>query len=252
MQPGCHLHAELLMDRLVGLDDVSFGYGRSKKLALSDVTLDLYPGVTGLVGLNGAGKSTLLHLIAGILRPKSGTVEWESDTNSPRVSLLPQATRMPRGFTVRQFLEYGAWLQGASPGQAAHLVPGALDLVGLQGYEARRCTSLSGGEQRRLAFANSISRRPSVLLLDEPTTGLDPDQRIRMRKAIAAVEESSAVLISSHLIEDILAVANRIVIIRSGRVTMDSPTDGVLELLADSGGADREEAFVRLLDAEKV
>lgn len=244
------------MGSRVRLSGVTFRYPRAKATALSDVSFEVGPGITGLVGLNGAGKSTLLNILATVHRPSSGSITWTNDGSQflsrrqmrTQVSLMPQSVVLPRSFTAAGFLQYGGWLQGLTARQASTRAENLLDTVDLAGQAGVRCTQLSGGQQRRLVFANALAKRPGLLLLDEPTTGLDPQQRLIMRETIRAAAVDCCVIMSSHLLEDVMSLATHLVVLSSGRTVFCGPAEQLETLLAGQG----EEGFVRFLSKGSV
>jgi ABC-2 type transport system ATP-binding protein len=215
-------------------------YGRVE--ALAGVDLELRPGVTGLLGPNGAGKSTLLRILATLLAPTSGSVwvdRWDALSLRERVEVrrrlgyLPQDLGLYPRFTVFEFVDYLAILKELKePADRHRRVRAALDAVGLGDLAGRRNKTLSGGMRRRVGIAQAIVADPALLLLDEPTTGLDPEQRTRFRELIADLGEQRTVLLSTHLVEDIAAICRSVVVLWQGRVRF-AGTPAELRDLAD-------------------
>ncbi len=208
------------------LDSVSRSFGRAA--ALTDVSLDIGPGITGLLGPNGAGKTTLLRILATVLEPSQGTVRagrWDPSRPADRTEVrrqlgyLPQDLGLYPRFTVFEFVDYMAILKEiADPADRHRRVQAALTAVGLQDRARSRIRTLSGGMKRRVGIAQAIVADPGLLLLDEPTTGLDPEQRIRFRQLIARLGEHRTVLLSTHLVEDVAAICGKVVVLWEGRV----------------------------------
>jgi len=205
------------------VSEVAFTYG--SVTALDDVSFELDPGVTALLGVNGAGKSTLLSVCAGILPPGTGTVEVSSRSLYSRrerraalasVSLMPQLTSFPSNLTALDVVTYSGWLKGMPGGLAARRARECLSSVGLEARMDRKCGALSGGMIRRIALAQALVSQPAVVLLDEPSTGLDPEQRRGMVELIRGL--SSTVLLSSHVVEDVEDLAQQVIILDGGRV----------------------------------
>jgi ABC-2 type transport system ATP-binding protein len=208
--------------------------------ALAGVSVRLEPGVTALVGVNGAGKSTLLNAMAGVLRPASGRVEVGGiDVYGRRrrvamaqVALMPQLATFPRSMTSLEVVTHVSWMRGGSASAARQRALAALDRVGLADRSTAPMKSLSGGMSRRVALAQAIVNEPDVLLLDEPSTGLDPVQRRAMVAMIGELD--GCVVLSSHVMEDVSDVADRVVVLHEGTVRFDGSVDE-LRSLAPSG-----------------
>ncbi|WP_183407709.1 ABC transporter ATP-binding protein [Nocardioides marmoriginsengisoli] len=241
--------------------DLSHRYGRHD--ALIDVTFSLAPGVTGLVGVNGAGKSTLLRLLSTTLLPRSGSLTlFGSDPAHQladvrrRIGYMPQSLDIPGGLGVRDFLAYMAWLRGYGRRQRPDLIDQALVATDLTGRGRSRVGSLSGGMLRRLLLAQAVLGEPELLVLDEPTAGLDPEQRVRVRELIGRTRPDCATVVSSHLIEDLVPVARRVLMLDGGQLVFDGSIDelgarGAGLVAAGSGLSAHEAAFLSLL-SERV
>ncbi len=230
--------------------ECSHRYGTGP-LVLDSIDLSFRSGVTGLVGINGAGKSTLLGVIAGVLRPHSGSAEvrgfglYGPDRRRAlaEVGFMPQSFEPPAGATVLEVVSYLGWLRGLSASQARNAAEDAMEMVGLAERRKARVRELSGGMRRRLAFAQAIVTDPPVLLLDEPTTGLDPEQRAALREIVGRPGGRSVTVVSSHLMEDISSLASDLVVLEQGRVIFDAP----MAVFADLPGASDEERLLHLL-----
>jgi ABC-2 type transport system ATP-binding protein len=216
-------------------------FGRTR--ALDSVDLEAGPGVTGLLGPNGAGKTTLLRMIATVLAPDRGTVTLlGGDPSRPedrtrireRLGYLPQDAGFHRGFTVFEFIDYVAILKMMTDRRARHDdVRRVIALTGLASVSAKRIRALSGGMRRRVGLAQALLGDPDLLVLDEPTVGLDPEQRLRFREMISQAGEGRTVVMSSHQTEDIAALCARIAVIHQGRTRFTgTPT----ELTAQAAG----------------
>ena len=225
----------------VSLRGVGRRFGSAR--ALSDVSLDLAPGVTGLLGPNGAGKTTLLRVLATALPPSEGdlavlgldpAVPTERTEIRRRLGYLPQEIGFPRGFTAFAFVDYIAVLkEWTRPDERHTEVRRVLDLVGLGGVAARRLRAMSGGQRRRVALAQALLGAPEVLILDEPTTGVDPEQRAALRTVLAELARTSTVVLSTHQTEDVAALCDRVVVLDEGRVRFDGQ---VTELVGRAAG----------------
>lgn len=215
--------------------------GLSKKydqlVALDDVTFALEDGITALVGVNGAGKSTLLTTLAGALRPGQGrVVVGGNDAYSRRsrkealrhVALVPQLPQFPKNLRAEEVVAYLAWMRGVPSRECMSRAREALDHVGLTARARTKVGALSGGMQRRVALAQALASRADVLLLDEPSTGLDPQQRRAMVDLLRDLP--GTVFISSHVMEDVAELANRVIVLDAGKVRFDGTLDGLRAL----------------------
>jgi ABC-2 type transport system ATP-binding protein len=204
--------------------------------ALQGIELDLGPGITGLLGPNGAGKTTLIRILATLLAPNSGTVRLDGlDPSSSRQRLdirrrlgyLPQDLGLYPRFTVFEFVDYIAILKELKDRKQRHRkVRTALDAVGMSELAGRRIKTLSGGMARRVGIAQALVADPDLLLLDEPTAGLDPELRARFRELVANLGRDRQVVLSTHLVEDVAAICTAVVVMWEGRVVFSgSPAE---------------------------
>ena len=211
--------------------------------ALTGVDVDLYPGVVGLLGPNGAGKSTLLRMLATVLGADTGTVRilgrdpavgGDRTAIRRRLGYLPQELGYPRGFTAYGFLDYMAVLkEWDDPEQRRAEVRRVLEQVDLADRSTKRIRALSGGQRRRVGLAQALLGSPDLLVLDEPTNGLDPEQRVSLRTVLAEVGRRATVLIATHQTEDVAALCERVVVLDGGAVRFDGP---VRELVGTADG----------------
>jgi ABC-2 type transport system ATP-binding protein len=198
------------------------------KVALAGVDVDLAPGITGLLGPNGAGKTTLLRILATVSGADQGTVDLlghDPTTNDGRLAVrrrlgyLPQEPGFHRSFSAFEFVDYVAILKEWGDRRARHdEVRRVLALVGLEAVMGTAIRKLSGGMRRRVAIAQALLGDPDLLVLDEPTAGLDPEQRLRFRELLSAVAARSTVLLSTHQTDDVAALCNRVVVLLAGTV----------------------------------
>jgi ABC-2 type transport system ATP-binding protein len=219
----------------ISLRDVGRTFGATR--ALAGVSLDLEPGVTGLLGPNGAGKTTLLRLLATALPPTHGQlgvlgldpqVPGERTRIRRQLGYLPQEIGLPRGFSAFAFVDYIALLKEWTQPATRHAeVRRVLGLVGLSGLSAKRIRAMSGGQRRRVALAQALLGSPPVLILDEPTTGVDPEQRVTLRAVLAEIARTSVVVLSTHQTEDVAALCERVIVLEGGRVRYDGPVTGL-------------------------
>jgi ABC-2 type transport system ATP-binding protein len=214
-----------------------------RRMAVDGLTLSMGTGVHGLLGPNGAGKTTLIRALATVLRPASGSLELLGQSVEGRVDqrelrrrigYLPQEFGYYKRFTVREFVEYMAWLKEVSKKDVPAAVQRAVERVGLADRADDRMKTLSGGMLRRAGIAQAIVNDPDVLLLDEPTVGLDPAQRLRFRELLQELGVDSCVVVSTHLVEDVAAACTDVVLIADGKLVFQGTPDQV----AAAGGPD--------------
>ncbi|MDJ1134838.1 ABC transporter ATP-binding protein [Streptomyces iconiensis] len=199
--------------------------------ALDSVSFTLGSGVTGLLGPNGAGKTTLLRTLATALAPDAGRIEvLGRDPADPaqrtgirrRLGFLPQDPGLHPHFTAFEFVDYVAILKEITDRRRRHdEVRRVLEAVGLGAERGKRVKALSGGMRQRVALAAALAGDPAFLVLDEPTVGLDPEQRMRFRELVAGLGEGRTVLLSTHQTEDVAALCHRVVVLDHGAVTFD-------------------------------
>jgi ABC-2 type transport system ATP-binding protein len=218
--------------------DISFSYG--KKVALSGVNITLTLGVTGLLGRNGAGKSTFMEILATVKKPCNGSVIIDGtpvvgikgiSQARQRLGYLPQKFDLMLSSSCLRNVAYSAWCRGMNGSDAVDAAQWALGIVGLDQRSEDRAGKLSGGQRQRLGIACALVHRPSILLLDEPTVGLDPVQRREVRSYLAAIAQTTCVLISTHIIEDLTEPGTSIAVVRQGRIVYhgihDYASDGM-------------------------
>ena len=210
----------------------------SQKTAAGNISVTLKPGVIGLLGANGAGKTTLMRIICGVLNPTEGSVSFDGIDVSEEMyrdalGYLPQDFGYYPTFTGRDFLMYMAALKGLSKSEAKRKCEELLKKVNLEKEAGKKIKSYSGGMKQRLGIAQALLNDPKILILDEPTAGLDPKERVRFRNMIAEVGKDSIVLLSTHIVSDIEHIADRVLIMKDGRIIWDGDKDGVPENLEE-------------------
>ncbi|WP_407287345.1 ABC transporter ATP-binding protein [Streptomyces sp. BP-8] len=217
-----------------------------RTVALDGIDLDFSPGVHGLLGPNGAGKTSLIRVLATVARPDGGRVELlghnlsghrELAAARRRLGYLPQDFGYYPGFTVREFVAYVAWLKEMPGAEAGAAVERAVARVGLTDRIDAKVKMLSGGMVRRVGIAQAIVNDPAVLLLDEPTAGLDPEQRVEFRSLLQELGGESTVVVSTHLVEDVAVACTEVTLVESGQVAYRGTPASLAELGESVDGA---------------
>jgi ABC-2 type transport system ATP-binding protein len=210
--------------------------------ALAGVGLSAGRGVTGLLGPNGAGKTTLLRILATVLAPDRGRLLLLGhDPGTPagrlairrRLGYLPQEPGFHRGMTVFDFVDYVAILKEMTDRRARHdEVRRVIELAGLAQVSGKRIRALSGGMRRRVGLAQALLGDPDLVILDEPTAGLDPEQRLRFREIVSRIGEGRTVILSTHQTEDVAAVCQTVMVLHQGRCLFTGTPAGLIEQAA--------------------
>ena len=207
------------------------------KLAVDRISFDLTEGVTGLLGANGAGKTTLMRMMSGILTPTGGEISADgipvqAESYRALLGYLPQDFGYYPEFTAKEFLEYFAALKGIERKKAKEKTKELLELVGLSDVAGKKIKTFSGGMKQRAGIAQALLNDPKILILDEPTAGLDPKERVRFRTLIEELGKNSIVLLSTHIVSDIEHIADRIIMMKDGALVWQgrqSDVEGDLE-----------------------
>ncbi len=226
-----------------------------EKLALDKVSLELKPGIYGLLGPNGAGKSTLMNIVTGNLKPDGGQVLWNGkDIKSlgaqyrSLIGYAPQQQGLYDAFTGKRFLAYMATLKGISKKEMYGEIARVLSYVNMTEAANRPIGTYSGGMKQRILIAQAILGDPKLIVLDEPTAGLDPKERVRIREQIAELAGDKVILISTHVVSDIEPIAKEIILIKSGKI-MDKDT--VEHLCTKHGRVNGlEELYMRIFEED--
>lgn len=230
------------------LDRVSKQY--QNIIAADRISLELGVGVSGLLGANGAGKTTLMRMICGILKPTSGSISFDGTDVSEELyrdvlGYLPQNFGYYPSFTGRDFLLYVAALKGLDKKAAQRKSAELLKSVNLEEAADRKIRTYSGGMKQRLGIAQALLNDPKLIVLDEPTAGLDPKERVRFRNMIAELGKESVVLLSTHIVSDVEQIADRILMMRDGQIIWDGSKNNIPDdlesfYLKEFGGAEDE------------
>ena len=223
------------------VENVSKKY-RNGVQALNGFNLELGPGVLGLLGPNGAGKSTLMSILATITLPSSGRVLWDDGSVSRDLARQPNALRAVLGFLPQdfgvypnlnavEFLEYLAAMKGLAGNTARKRIDELLTLVNLQSAKMRKLGSYSGGMRQRVGIAQALLNDPKLLIVDEPTAGLDPEERVRFRNLLSDLSRDRIVILSTHIVSDVELTADRIALVANGRLVTCQTPDELLQSL---------------------
>ncbi|HUZ37615.1 MAG TPA: ABC transporter ATP-binding protein [Streptosporangiaceae bacterium] len=209
----------------VEITDLTRRFGRNQ--AVAGVSLRAGPGVFGLLGPNGAGKTSLLRMMATVIQPSSGELRLlgrdpgaygQRKQIRRRLGYLPQNLGYYPAFTVVEFVEYFALLKEMPPAQVPGAVAAAVEKVGLGDRARAKLRTLSGGMLRRVGIAQAIVNEPELLLLDEPTAGLDPEQRVAFRSLMRDLGQRATVVVSTHLVEDVGAACAQVALMNQGKI----------------------------------
>ena len=194
-------------------------------MAVNGISYTMTPGVYGLLGVNGAGKTTLMRMLCTLLSPTEGRITWDGEDifqmgerYRKLLGYLPQEFGFYPDFTVQQYLEYIASIKGLRPVTARQRIRELLKQVGMEQMKSRKMKKLSGGMKRRVGIAQALLNDPAILILDEPTAGLDPGERIRFRNLISEMARDRLVLLSTHIVSDVEYIAKEILLMRNGRL----------------------------------
>lgn len=205
------------------LKDINKKYG--SKYALKDLNVEFKDGVYGILGANGAGKTTLINIMIGLLQQTSGEVCLDGKSIKKmgtdylgKIGYLPQYPQFYSNFYVKEFLNYMCSIKDVPKKEIKERVDSVIEQVNLQEHVKKKIGELSGGMRQRLGIAQAILNNPEILILDEPTAGLDPGERIRFRNIISKLSKNRMVLVSTHIVSDIEYIANEIIILQEGRL----------------------------------
>lgn len=237
---------------MLRLNNVTMRYG--KKLALDQVNLTLTEGIYGLLGPNGAGKSTMMNLITENLTPTTGSITWNGTeirslgaSYRALLGYAPQQQGLYDSFTGHRFLSYMATLKGIARKDMAAELQRVLAYVNLTDAADRPIGGYSGGMKQRILLAQAILGDPKLLILDEPTAGLDPKERVRIRENIKAISNGKLILVSTHVVSDIQSIADQILLLKNGQLLAQ---DTVEHLCQQYQTDNLEDVYLQLFQEE--
>ncbi|MBQ9304326.1 ABC transporter ATP-binding protein [Butyrivibrio sp.] len=218
----------------LSVQDITKKY--SDKVAVNDVSLNIEKGITGLLGANGAGKTTLMRMIADIIKPDAGSITYDGvpisvlDSEYRNIfGYLPQEFGFYPEFTVIDYLDYMAALKGLTKADSKRKIDSLLEQMTLTDVRRKKIRKLSGGMRRRVGIAQALLNDPEILILDEPTAGLDPGERIKFRQLLSEFSQDRIVLISTHIVSDVEYIATRQAIMKDGKIIRDGSTDTLVK-----------------------
>ena len=215
------------------ISDLTKDFGSFR--AVDQVTFTMHSGVYGLLGVNGAGKTTLMRMLTTLIRPTGGEIRWDGQdvfrmdsAYRKLLGYLPQDFGYYPDFSIYDYLMYIASIKGIRPAAAKQRALRLLKQVGLSQAGHKKMKTLSGGMKRRVGIAQAMLNDPQILILDEPTAGLDPNERIRFRNLISELSEDRIVLLSTHIVSDIEYIASEILLMKDGRITLSGTAEEVI------------------------
>lgn len=236
------------MGNVIEISNLKKMYG--SKCAIDDISLDIGTGMFGLLGPNGAGKTTLMRILATTVKPTAGTITIEgctlkSDSKTrAKIGYLPQDFTMYRNMTAYEILDYLAILSGIETKGRKELVYDTLKLVNMYKERKTRFGAMSGGMKRRIGIAQAIIHNPRVIIVDEPTAGLDIEEQIRFRHLLCELASNRAVILSTHIVADIEATCSELAVLKGGRIVYKGTIEDMCK------GASIEEAYLGLMNKD--
>jgi ABC-type multidrug transport system ATPase subunit len=220
------------------ISNVSKSFGNKK--ALDGLSLEFTTGVYGILGANGSGKTTFMRILASVMKPSSGQVFLDGQDivaldyrYRDLIGYLPQHVGLYPNFSAEKFLTYIASLKGQSKGEAKRKVDETLELVGLTDNRKEKVGKFSGGMKRRVGIAQALLNDPKILIVDEPTAGLDPKERIRFRNLLSRISSRRIVILSTHIVSDIELIAKEILVLKEGRLLHKETPEKLLAGIGD-------------------
>lgn len=210
-----------------------------KKQVLNSISCKFNVGCTGLLGPNGSGKTTMIKILSGVEKYNSGNIlfynkqEHEIERKKVKIGYLPQNFGLIKDYTVYEHMELFACLKGLPKTEWNKNVDYVLNLLNLSDIKGVKCRALSGGMVRRIGIAQAILGNPDVIIFDEPTTGLDPEERIRFQNIILQIKKQSCVIIATHLIEDVMEICDNVMVLAKGDILFLDKTERLAEVAAN-------------------
>ncbi len=221
---------------MLEVTNVSKSYG--KKQVLHEINLKFENGIYGLLGPNGAGKTTLMHIITGLIAPSSGTVAYQEKDIRERKSryhddlgFMPQYTSYYPNFTGQEFLRYMCTIKGIPTRMQKETISEALRIVNMTEHRNENIGHYSGGMKQRIGIAQAIINNPKILVLDEPTAGLDPLERIRFRNLISELSKDRVVILATHIVPDVESIASKVLLLHNGRLIVGGSPEELINAL---------------------
>ncbi|MEF9952883.1 MAG: ABC transporter ATP-binding protein [Clostridium sp.] len=237
----------------LSIEGLHKSYGSKK--ALNDINIKMNSGIYGLLGENGAGKSTLMRIITTVDIQSSGKIMYNgediiklNDKYRGLIGYMPQDYSVFKSFTAKDFLEYMGALKNLSQSELNKKIPEVLEFVNLSQVANKKISKFSGGMKRRIGIAQAILNDPKILILDEPTAGLDPKERIRFSNIISEMSKDKIVILSTHIVSDIEAIANDVIVIKNGSIL----ESGKIDMLVSSIKGKVFEAIVNQNQFNKI
>lgn len=233
---------------MLELKGVSKRYG--KKEALHDINIQFKTGIYGLLGPNGAGKSTLMNIVSDILEPTAGEVIYEGkeirklkEKYRKNIGYLPQRVGYYGDFTAGKTLEYFAVLRGVQKSEIAGRVDSVLEMVHLSEHKNEKVKTFSGGMKQRLGIAVTLVGDPQILIMDEPTVGLDPKERLNFRNLLSHLAEDKTIILSTHIVSDIDSIAKYVILIKEGNIIGFEEREQAAKLIADEEWSNKKDSI---------
>lgn len=216
------------------LKNIKKTYG--KQVAIDDFNYEFKEGIYGILGSNGAGKTTLLKILSAILEPTAGTIFWNHENifakrseYRSKIGVLPQNMGYYENFSVKDFIHFIGILKGCDKEKIREEISYVLEAVNLVNEKNKKMGELSGGMRQRVGIAQALLNNPQVLILDEPTVGLDPEERGSFRNVLTNISEKRIILLSTHIVQDIEYVANEILIMKQGKILVSGSRKNILK-----------------------